>query len=117
MSSFQEILGLAKEYAQAGAIDGFAVPVRNESTGQVYVGDPDDAEWTFEFRSSPPMTPPTVVHIPAWIFERTDRGKEARMVFNVLASLDFLAHTCKQCGGEHRLIARRHDRLQLIKCC
>ena len=100
-----------------GGTDEFSIPVRNDRRGRLTVGDQRDSSWAFRFPPAAPITPPTRVHIPGWIFERTERARRARSVFRALADLEFNAHPCDRCGDEHRIIARQRDRLVDLPCC
>ena len=100
-----------------GGTDEYGIPVRNDRRGRLTVGTPRDASWTFRFPPATPITPPTRVHIPGWIFERTDQAQRARAAFRGLADLEFLAHSCDRCGGEHRIIVRSQDQLVDLPCC
>ena len=102
--------------ALRGGTDRFAVPIRIQK-GRMIVGDPDDREWTFDFAASPPMTPPTRVYLPRWIFDDTDHARKARLVFRDLADVEFLAHDCDRCGGKHQIIVRGETRLVDLPCC
>ena len=115
--SCYETLQGALAAAQKGGTDRFAVPVRNDQRGRMFVGDPADREWTFDFAANLPMTPPTRVYLPRWIFDSTDRAKESRQVFRLLADVEFLAHDCDRCGGKHNLIVRGESRLVDLPCC
>ena len=44
-------------------------------------------------------------------------GAGAWSVFRDLADLEFLAHACGRCGGEHRIIVRHGQRLVDLPCC
>ncbi len=99
--------------ARRGGTDNFAVPIRNDAQGHLSVGSPEAAKWSLHLEA----IPPTSVYIPEWIWDHNDKAKEARVVFRMLADLEFLVHQCDRCGGEHRRIVRGKDHLIDMPCC